>query len=72
MSLASGGRLVSNGTGHRQLWISPLDGTPYPTFAFDDPEVRVDYPIRAPGGRWILFDRTKPEGGDTWLMERVL
>jgi len=71
MSLAPGGRVISDVSGHRQFWVSPLDGTPYTTFALDDPEVRVDYPVWSPDGRWILFDRTKPEGGDIWLMERA-
>jgi len=55
--------------GHRELWVSPEGGTPYTTFRFEDPAVRVDYPVWSPDGRWVLFDRTKPEGGDIWLME---
>jgi serine/threonine-protein kinase len=69
MSLAPGGRLVLDVAGHRELWVSPEGGAPYTTFRFEDPAVRVDYPVWSPDGRWILFDRTKPEGGDIWLME---
>jgi Tol biopolymer transport system component len=63
--------VVSDVAGHQRLWASPLGGTPDSTFAFDDPAVRVDYPVWSPDGHWILFDRTKPEGGDIWLMERA-
>ena len=70
LSLAPGGRLILDVLGHRELWVSPTGSDPYATFRFDDPAVRVDYPIWSPDGRWMLFDRTKPEGGDIWLMER--
>jgi serine/threonine-protein kinase len=70
MSLNLDGSVVSDVVGHRRLWASSLAGSADSTFAFDDPAVRVDYPVWSPDGRWILFDRTKPEGGDIWLMER--
>lgn len=56
--------------GHKVLWVSPLDGdNPEKVFEFDDPDVRIDYPVWSPDGNWILFDRFKPKGGDIWLME---
>jgi serine/threonine-protein kinase len=71
LSLAPGGRLVSDVLEHRQLWVSPLSGgAPYQVFAFDDPDIRIDYPVWSPDGRWIVFDRLKPEGGDIWMLER--
>ena len=27
--------------------------------------------MRAPDGRWILFDRAAPSGGDIWLLEGI-
>ena len=42
---------------------------PPAVFAFDDPEVRIDYPVWSPDGRWILFDWWEPQGGDIWLVE---
>jgi Tol biopolymer transport system component len=56
--------------GHKVLWVSPLDdGTPEKVFEFDDPDTRIDYPVWSPDGRWILFDRFSPQGGDIWMME---
>jgi hypothetical protein len=33
-------------------------------FEFDDADARIDYPVWAPDGRWVLFDRFRPQGGD--------
>ena len=70
MSFAPGDTLIGDVVDHRQLWVSPLGGKPYTTFAFDDPDVRIDYPVWSPDGKWILFDRLKPAGGDIWLIEQ--
>ena len=40
-------------------------------FEFPDPDVRIDYPVWSGDGRWILFDRFRPQGGDIWMMEGV-
>ncbi len=56
--------------GHKTLWVYPLDGSaPQQIFSFADPEVRIDYPSWSPDGRWILFDRAAPRGGDLWMIE---
>ena len=56
--------------GHKVLWVSPLDGgPPEKVFEFDDPDVRIDYPVWSPDGKWVLFDRFRPQGGDIWMME---
>jgi len=56
--------------GHKTLWVSPLaGGSPEPVFEFDDPDVRIDYPVWSPDGRSLLFDRFRPQGGDVWVME---
>jgi serine/threonine-protein kinase len=58
--------------GHKALWASPLGGgKPERVFSFDDPEVRIDYPVWSPDGRWVLFDRFRPQGGDIWVIEGV-
>lgn len=55
---------------HKTLWVTPMTGgEPVSIFASDDPAVRIDYPTWSPDGKWVLFDRFKPEGGDIWLME---
>ena len=63
--------LVMDVVGHKTLWVSPLrSGKPGPVFEFDDPDSRIDYPVWSPDGRFVLFDRFRPEGGDIWMMER--
>jgi eukaryotic-like serine/threonine-protein kinase len=56
--------------GHKSMWASPLgQGVPEKVFEFEDPDVRIDYPVWSPDGGWVLFDRFRPQGGDIWLME---
>ncbi|MFI5117741.1 MAG: protein kinase [Terriglobales bacterium] len=55
--------------GHRVLWVSPVQrGKPEKVYEFPDPEVRIDYPAWSPDGKWVLFDRFRPQGGDIWAM----
>jgi len=55
---------------HRTLWVSPLDGSPPErVFQFPDPDVRIDYPVWSPDGRYVLFDRLRPQGGNIWILE---
>ena len=57
-------------TGHKTLWVSPLaGGAPERVFEFTDPRIRIDYPVWSPDGRFVLFDRFRPQGGDIWVME---
>ena len=56
--------------GHKTLWVYPMNGSaPQQVFAFADPDVRIDYPTWSPDGRWIVFDRAAPRGGDLWVIE---
>ena len=72
VSFAPGDALIADVIGHRQVWVSPLGaGAPYQVFAFEDPDIRIDYPVWSPDGQWLLFDRLKPEGGDIWLIEQA-
>jgi Tol biopolymer transport system component len=70
MSFGPGEALIADVVGHRQVWVSPPGGQPYMVFEFADPDIRIDYPVWSPDGRWLLFDRLKPEGGDIWLLEQ--
>jgi TolB protein len=70
MSLSPDHSRIMDVVGHKTLWVSPLDGgKPERVFEFEDPDVRIDYPVWSPDGRWILFDRFRPRGGDIWMME---
>jgi Tol biopolymer transport system component len=56
--------------GHKALWVSPLvSGKPEKVFEFSDSDVRIDYPVWSPDGKWVLFDRFRPQGGDIWMIE---
>lgn len=57
--------------GHKILWLYGTDGSEQQLFTFDDPDVRIDYPVWSPDGRWLLFDRFRPEGGDIWMAEGI-
>ncbi|HVS32333.1 MAG TPA: protein kinase [Thermoanaerobaculia bacterium] len=55
---------------HQKMWVASVtDGAQQFIFEFDDPEVRIDYPSWSPDGRWVVFDRLRPEGGDIWMLE---
>lgn len=70
MSFSPDHSLIMDVIGHKTLWVSPLHGgKPEKVFEFDDPDVRIDYPVWSPDGRWVLFDRFRPQGGDIWMME---
>jgi eukaryotic-like serine/threonine-protein kinase len=61
--------LVLDVRGHKSLWVHPVDGRqPYKIFEFPDGEVRIDYPVWAPDGKWVLFDRAAPRSGDVWML----
>ena len=70
MSLSPDQSRIMDVLNHRTLWCSPLDGdAPRKVFEFEDAESRIDYPVWSPDGRWILFDRFQPHGGDVWAVE---
>ena len=70
MSFSPSDSLILDVRGHKSLWVHPVNGgSARQIFAFDDPEVRIDYPTWSPDGRWVLFDRAASKGGDLWLLE---
>jgi Tol biopolymer transport system component len=67
MSLSPDQSMIVDVVAHRALWVSPLaGGAPRRVFEFADAESRIDYPVWSPDGRWIMFDRFVPQGGDVW------
>lgn len=70
MSFSPDYSMIMDVVGHKVLWASPLQsGKPQKVFEFHDPDIRIDYPQWSPDGKWVLFDRFRPEGGDIWMME---
>ncbi|PYQ26939.1 MAG: hypothetical protein DMF56_22460 [Acidobacteria bacterium] len=70
MSFSPDDSLIMDVLGHRTLWCSPQTGDkPRKVFEFEDAESRIDYPLWSPDGKWILFDRFLPQGGDVWAVE---
>ena len=58
--------------GHKVLWVSPVNGgKPEKVYEFPDSDVRIDYPVWSPDGRWVMFDRFRPQGGDIWAISGV-
>jgi len=71
MSYSPDESMIMDVVGHRELWVSPLrGGKPHKVFHFKD-DTRIDYPVWSPDGRWILFDRFTPQGGDVWMIEET-
>ena len=69
MSISPDRRNVLDVDGHTTLFVHPIDGRPKEkVFQFTDPDLRIDYPVWSPDGRWILFDRAAPHGGDIWML----
>ncbi len=57
--------------GHKELWLTPVNGgTPSKVYQFEDPEIRIDYPVWSPDGKRVLFDRVKSQGGDIWVLDK--
>ena len=72
ISLSHDQRRILDVRNHKTIWVHPLAGAePYQVFEFPDPDIRIDYPVWSPDGRWILFDRAAPSGGDIWLLEGI-
>ena len=70
MSWSPNRRAIMDVRGHKELRVHPLDGSPpYAVFDFGAGDVRLDYPVWSPDGRWVLFDRAEATGGDVWVLE---
>ncbi|MGC2100554.1 MAG: protein kinase [Candidatus Sulfotelmatobacter sp.] len=72
MSFSPDRTLIMDVVGHRVLWVSPVNGgKPEKVYEFPDSDVRIDYPVWSPDGKWVMFDRFRPQGGDIWAMSGV-
>jgi len=72
MSFSPDRTLIMDVVGHRVLWVSPTNGgKPEKVYEFPDSNVRIDYPVWSPDGKWVMFDRFRPQGGDIWAISGV-
>ena len=72
MSWSPDQSLILDVRAHKTLFVYPVAGSaPRRVFEFDDPDVRIDYPVWSPDGRHVLFDRAAPHGGDLWVLDGV-
>jgi Tol biopolymer transport system component/serine/threonine protein kinase len=70
MSLSPDHSLIMDVLRHKTLWVSPVTvGKPVKVYEFPDGVSRIDYPVWSPDGKWLLFDRFRPQGGDIWAIE---
>jgi Tol biopolymer transport system component len=72
ISFSPDGSRIMDVVRNRVLWVSPVSGgKPEKVHEFSDPDVRIDYPVWSPDGKWVLFDRFRPQGVDIWTMSGV-
>ena len=64
--------LIMDVVGYKALWVSPVvTGKAVKVYEFPDGETRIDYPVWFPDGKWLLFDRFRPRGGDIWTIQNL-
>ncbi|HET8624408.1 MAG TPA: hypothetical protein VFM14_12670 [Gemmatimonadales bacterium] len=64
LSFSPSEQVMMDAPGHRRLRAYPVDGRPpYDVYAFENPDVRLDYPVWSPDG---CSTGAEPRGADLW------
>lgn len=72
MSFSPDRSRIMDVVGLRVLWVSPVSGGKLErVYEFPEPDARIEYPVWSPDGKWVLFDRFRPQGGDIWARSGV-
>ncbi len=72
ISLSPDARKIMDVVAHKVLWVSTIGAdNPAAIFEFDDPAIRIDYPVWSPDGRKVVFDRFRPQGGEIWTLDGI-
>jgi len=69
MSFSPDRTRIMDVVGHKVLWVAPVNGgKPEKVYEFPDSNVRIDYPVWSPDGKWVMFDRFRPQGTTSGLL----
>lgn len=71
LTLSSGNRFVGDND-HTSIYTRSFQSTNFTEiFRFPDKNVGVDYTVWSPDGKFMLFDRSNPQGGDIYYLDGV-
>ena len=61
--------VLDSTTGTSSIWLYDIARKVRTRFTFSTTDQTS--PVWSPDGRWLIFDRFKPEGGDVWIADGI-